>query len=68
MTGDIKCKIDAVWNAFWAGGIANSLDVIVQITYLLFLRWWVTDFAKIGTTHLHTCYAAELRPMLSLFD
>jgi type I restriction enzyme M protein len=38
MTGDIKSKIDAVWNAFWAGGIANPLEVIEQITYLLFLR------------------------------
>ena len=38
MTGEIKSKIDAVWNAFWAGGIANPLEVIEQITYLLFLR------------------------------
>src|ERR1700690_2025090 len=38
ITGDIKSKIDAVWNAFWAGGIANPLEVIEQITYLLFLR------------------------------
>jgi hypothetical protein len=27
-----------VWNAFWAGGIANPLEVIEQITYLLFMR------------------------------
>jgi hypothetical protein len=38
MTGEIKSKIDAVRNAFWAGGIANPLEVIEQITYLLFLR------------------------------
>jgi type I restriction enzyme M protein len=38
MTGEIKSRIDAVWNAFWAGGIANPLEVIEQITYLLFLR------------------------------
>jgi type I restriction enzyme M protein len=38
MTGEIRSKIDAVWNAFWAGGIANPLEVIEQITYLLFLR------------------------------
>lgn len=25
-------KIDNVWNAFWAGGIANPLEVIEQIT------------------------------------
>lgn len=38
ITGDIKSKIDAVWNAFWAGGIANPLEVMEQITYLVFLR------------------------------
>ena len=38
ITGDIKTKIDAVWNAFWSGGISNPLEVIEQITYLLFLR------------------------------
>ncbi|BCG76990.1 hypothetical protein MesoLj113b_05320 [Mesorhizobium sp. 113-3-3] len=38
ITGELRTKIDAVWNAFWAGGIANPLEVIEQITYLLFMR------------------------------
>ena len=38
ITGAIKNQIDQVWNAFWAGGIANPIQVIEQITYLLFLR------------------------------
>ena len=38
LTGELRSKIDAVWNAFWAGGIANPLEVIEQITYLLFIR------------------------------
>jgi type I restriction enzyme M protein len=38
LTGDLRSKIDAVWNAFWAGGIANPIEVIEQITYLLFMR------------------------------
>lgn len=38
ITGDIRNRIDQVWNAFWAGGIANPLEVIEQITYLLFIR------------------------------
>ena len=37
LTGDIRSKIDALWNAFWTGGISNPLEVIEQITYLLFL-------------------------------
>jgi len=38
ITGTIKNQIDQVWNAFWSGGISNPLEVIEQITYLLFLR------------------------------
>jgi type I restriction enzyme M protein len=38
ITGSIKSQVDAVWNAFWSGGISNPLEVIEQITYLLFLR------------------------------
>jgi len=38
ITGDLKSKIDRVWDAFWSGGISNPLEVIEQITYLLFLR------------------------------
>lgn len=38
ITGEVKSKVDAVWNAFWAGGISNPLEVIEQLTYLLFLK------------------------------
>jgi type I restriction enzyme M protein len=38
ITGELRSKIDRVWDAFWSGGIANPLEVIEQITYLLFLR------------------------------
>lgn len=38
LTGDIRNRIDQVWNAFWAGGIANPIEVIEQITYMLFIR------------------------------
>ena len=38
ITGDIKNQIDKIWDAFWSGGIANPVDVIEQITYLLFLK------------------------------
>jgi hypothetical protein len=38
LTGEIRSQIDAIWNAFWTGGISNPLEVIEQITYLLFLR------------------------------
>jgi len=38
VTGELKSQIDAVWNAFWTGGISNPLEVIEQITYLLFIK------------------------------
>ncbi len=38
LTGEIRSQIDQVWNAFWSGGISNPLEVIEQITYLLFLK------------------------------
>jgi type I restriction enzyme M protein len=38
LTGELRSRIDAVWNAFWTGGISNPLEVIEQITYLLFIR------------------------------
>lgn len=38
ITGDLKNRIDRIWDAFWSGGISNPLEVIEQITYLLFIR------------------------------
>lgn len=38
LNGEIRSQVDAIWNAFWTGGIANPLEVIEQITYLLFIR------------------------------
>ncbi len=38
ITGDLKSKVDRLWDAFWSGGISNPLEVIEQITYLLFIR------------------------------
>ena len=38
VTGELKSQVDKVWNAFWSGGIANPMEVIEQITYLLFIK------------------------------
>jgi type I restriction enzyme M protein len=38
ITGELKNKIDSLWNVFAAGGIVNPLDVIEQVTYLMFIR------------------------------
>jgi type I restriction enzyme M protein len=38
ITGELRSKIDRIWDSFWSGGISNPLEVIEQITYLLFIR------------------------------
>ena len=38
ITGELKSKIDKLWEMFWTGGITNPLDVIEQVTYLMFIR------------------------------
>lgn len=38
ITGELKSKIDRIWETFWTGGITNPLEVIEQFTYLLFMK------------------------------
>ena len=38
ITGELKNKIDSLWNTFAAGGLVNPLEVFEQITYLMFIK------------------------------
>ena len=38
ITGELKNKINALWEIFWTGGITNPLDVVEQMTYLMFIH------------------------------
>ena len=38
ITGEIRNKIDKIWETFWTGGITNQLDLSEQFTYLLFIK------------------------------
>jgi len=38
ITGEVKSKVDKLWEVFWTGGITNPLTVIEQFTYLLFIK------------------------------
>ena len=38
ITGELKNRIDSLWDDFAAGGIVNPLTVIEQITYLMFIH------------------------------
>lgn len=38
ITGEIKTQIDNIWDAFWTGGITNSITILEQMTYLFFMK------------------------------
>lgn len=48
VTGELKNKIDSLWEIFWTGGLTNPLDVIEQMTYLMFIR----DLDDIDNQHI----------------
>ena len=53
ITGELKSKVDNIWNTMWSGGISNPLSVIEQLTYLLFIK---------RLDELHTLKEAKGRP------
>jgi type I restriction enzyme M protein len=38
LTGELRSKVDKIWETFWTGGVSNPLTVIEQFTYLLFVK------------------------------
>jgi type I restriction enzyme M protein len=46
ITGELKSKIDKLWEEFWVGGITNPLTVIEQITCLMYSRMLDTMESK----------------------
>jgi hypothetical protein len=34
----LRSQVDALWDKFWTGGLANPLDAIEKFSYLLFLK------------------------------
>ena len=38
ITGEIKNRIDNIWDTFWTGGITNSITILEQMTYLFFMK------------------------------
>ena len=38
ITGELKSKVDAIWDSMWSGGISNPMTVMEQLTYLLFIK------------------------------
>ena len=38
LDNELKNKINSLWETFWTGGITNPLDVVEQMTYLMFIH------------------------------
>jgi type I restriction enzyme M protein len=59
----IRSRVDALWDRFWSGGIANPLTAIEQISYLLFMR-------RLDATDLEQAKRAQFvgQKHASLFD
>lgn len=63
ITGELKNKIDGLWDIFWAGGLTNPLDVIEQMTYLMFIH----DLDATDTLRAKECAMLGL-PFESIFS
>lgn len=38
ITGELKNKVDSVWDTIWTGGVTSPITVLEQITYLMFMK------------------------------
>ena len=63
LTGELKNKIDAIWEMFWTGGIVNPLDVVEQMTYLMFIH----DLDETDAKKAKSSMMLEL-PYTSMFE
>ncbi|CZR95034.1 hypothetical protein CDFC105_34151 [Clostridioides difficile] len=41
ITGELRSKVDKIWETFWTGGLTNPLEVIEQFTYFYLLKDWM---------------------------
>ena len=41
ITGEIKIKIDQIWDTFFVAGITNQITVLEQMTYIFFMKMLV---------------------------
>lgn len=63
LTGELRNKIDSLWEMFWTGGVVNPLDVVEQMTYLMFIH----DLDEVDTKKAKSSLMLEL-PYISMFE
>lgn len=64
ITGELKSKMDRVWDALWTGGITSPSTTIEQITYIVFMK--LLDDSELrreaNAAALHVPYKSKLFP------
>ena len=70
ITGELKNKMDSLWEIFWTGGLTNPLDVIEQMTYLMFIHDLdATDNTRaMESTMLGIPYTSIFSPEITIGD
>ena len=63
LTGELRNKIDSLWEMFWTGGVVNPLDVVEQMTYLMFIH----DLDEVDAKKAKSSLMLEL-PYASMFE
>ena len=66
ITGEIKNKVDKIWENVWAAGLTNPLSVIEQITYLMFIR--ALDDQEINNIRSKTLLGADVELIFPCSD
>ncbi len=58
ITGEIKNRIDGIWDTFWTGGITNSITILEQMTYLFFMK--MLDDAQLKKEATASVFGVEI--------
>ena len=58
ITGEIRNKIDAIWDTFWTSGITNSITILEQMTYLFFIK--ILDDAQVRQESTSVAFGGQI--------
>ena len=62
LSSELRGQVDKVWGTFWSGGMANPLEIIEQLTYLLFLKR-LDDLQTLAENKIYQMKIAAIKEM-----
>ena len=65
ITGEIKNRIDGIWDTFWTGGITNSLTILEQMTYLFFMKMLIDNNVTCSKDHIDKFEIRDGNPQIA---